>query len=280
MRLFLSLSLPYLLISTHESKQSRRRPALAHAPGEGQACGGGRLARAVAGGLCPIPHAGPASGAAPLRGRGRAGAASSRWPRPAAGRAGLAVGGAEGCAASTAALVRAGSAPRRAEVRRPARSWARAAGGASAPRRRAFALDLEHSGGAATPGTPPSPAPSSSFLPWRRRWRTPARRGYGGTGQIRRPRARPVAAAAGSGGLDVRLGRWRRPPRAPSWPSSPPPSWPAAVAGSRAGPWRGADPRQAARWSGGGSSSRRGGEAPRPWRRGGGCKGGGGGTAG
>ena len=103
MRLFLSLSLPYLLISTHESKQSRRRPALAHAPGEGQACGGGRLARAVAGGLCPIPHAGPVSGAAPLRGRGRAGAASSRWPRPAAGRAGLTVGGAglrrfDGCA--------------------------------------------------------------------------------------------------------------------------------------------------------------------------------------
>ncbi|KAG2584477.1 hypothetical protein PVAP13_6KG308300 [Panicum virgatum] len=213
-------SLPYLLISTHESKQSRRRPALAHVPGEGQACGGGRLARAVAGGLCPIPHAGPASGAAPLRGRGRAGAASSRWPRPAAGRAGLAVGGAEGCAASTAALVRAGSAPRRAEVRRPASSWARAAGGASAPRRRAFALDLEHSRVAATPGTPPSPAPSS-FLSWRRRWRTPARRGYGGTGQIRRPRARPVAAAAGSGGLAVRQGRWRRPPRAPSRPSSP-----------------------------------------------------------
>ena len=212
-------SLSYLLISTHESKQSRRCPALAHAPGEGQACGGGRLARAVAGGLCPIPHAGPVSRAAPLRGRG--GAASSRWPRPAAGRAGLAVGGAEGCAASTAALVRAGSAPRRDEVRRPARSWARAAGGASAPRRRAFALDLEHSGGAATPGTLPSPTPSSNFLPWRRHWRTAARRGYGGTGQIRRPRARPVAAAAGSGGLDVRLGRWRRPPRAPSRPSSP-----------------------------------------------------------
>ena len=229
------LSLPYLLISTHESKQSRRRPALAHAPGEGQACGGGRLARAVAGGLCPIPHAGPVSGAAPLRGRGRAGAASSQWPRPAAGRVGLAIGGAEGCAASTAALVRAGSAPRRAEVRRPARSWARAAGGASAPRRRAFALDLEHSGGAATPGTPPSPAPCSSFLPWRLRWRTPARRGDDGTGQIRRPRARPVAAAAGSGGLDVRLGRWRRPPRAPSRPflARPPPP---LLPGRR--PWR------------------------------------------
>ena len=77
------------------------------------------------------------------------------------------------------------------------------------------------SGGAATPGTPPSPAPCSSFLPWRLRWRTPARRGDGGTGQIRRPRARLVAAAAGSGGLDVLLGRWRRPPRAPSRPSSP-----------------------------------------------------------
>ena len=148
-------------------------------------------------------------------------------------------------------------------------------------RRRGHAV----SGGAATLGTPPSPAPSSSFLPWRRRWRTPARRGYGGTGQIRRPRARPVVAAAGSGGLDVRLGRWRRPPRAPSRPflarpPPPPPSWPAAVAGSRAGQWRGAGPRQAARWSGGGSSSRRGGKAPRPRRRGGGCEGGGRGTAG
>ena len=52
-----------------------------------------------------------------------------------------------------------------------------------------------------------------------------ARRGDGGTGYIRRPRARPVAAAAGSGGLDVRLGRWRRPPRAPSRPflARPPP---------------------------------------------------------
>ena len=76
-------------------------------------------------------------------------------------------------------------------------------------RRRGHAV----SGGAATPGTTPSPAPCSSFLPWRLRWRTPARRGDGGTGQIRRPQARLVAAAAGSGGLDVRLWRWRRPPR-------------------------------------------------------------------
>ena len=77
----------------------------------------------------------------------------------------------------------------------------------------ACALELERSGGAAAPGNPPSPAPSSSALPWRRRWRTPVRRGDGGAGQIPRPRARPVAAAAGSGGLDVRLWRWRRPPR-------------------------------------------------------------------
>ncbi|KAG2575353.1 hypothetical protein PVAP13_7KG428701 [Panicum virgatum] len=38
---------------------------------------------------------------------------------------------------------------------------------------------------------------------------------HGRAGQIRQPRARPVAAAAGSGGLDVRLRRWWRPPRAP-----------------------------------------------------------------
>ncbi|KAG2573732.1 hypothetical protein PVAP13_7KG273355 [Panicum virgatum] len=79
-------------------------------------------------------------------------------------------------------------------------------------RRRACALELERSGGVAAPVTPPSPAPSSSALPWRRRWRTPVRREDGGAGQIRRPRARPMAAAAGSGGLDIRLRRWRRPP--------------------------------------------------------------------
>ena len=62
-----------------------------------------------------------------------------------------------------------------------------------------------------------------------------ARRGDGGTGYIRRPRARPVAAAAGSGGLDVRLGRWRRAPRAPSRPflARPPPP---LLPGRR--PWR------------------------------------------
>ena len=102
-------------------------------------------------------------------------------------------------------------------------------------RRRACALELERSGRSAAPGTPPSLAPSSSALPWRRRWRTPARRGDGGTGQIRRPRARPVAAAAGSGGLDVLLGRWRHPPRAPSRPflARPPPP---LLPGRR--PWR------------------------------------------
>jgi len=48
---------------------------------------------------------------------------------------------------------------------------------------------------------------------------------HGGAGQIQRPRARPVAAAAGSGGLDVQLRRWRRPPRAPWRPdlARPPP---------------------------------------------------------
>jgi len=80
----------------------------------------------------------------------------------------------------------------------------------------ACALELERSGVAAAPGTPRSPAISFSALPWRWRWQAPARRGDGGAGQIRRPQARPVAAAAGSGGLDVRLQRWPRPPRAPS----------------------------------------------------------------
>ncbi|KAG2632369.1 hypothetical protein PVAP13_2NG079892 [Panicum virgatum] len=41
-----------------------------------------------------------------------------------------------------------------------------------------------------------------------------APRGDGGAGQIRWPRAPPVAAAAGSGSLDVRLWRWWHPPRA------------------------------------------------------------------
>jgi len=139
-------------------------------------------------------------------------------------------------------------------------------------RRRGHAV----SGGAATLGTPPSPAPSSSFLPVsfhggcaggrcaagrRRDWLYPASSSSarGGGSRIWRPRrpAREVAARSSSSVA----------------PSSPPPSWPAAVAGSRAGQWRGAGPRQAARWSGGGSSSRCGGEAPRPWRRGGGCPG-------
>lgn len=80
----------------------------------------------------------------------------------------------------------------------------------------ACALELERSGVAAAPGTPRSPAISFSALPWRWRWQAPARRGDGRAGQIRRPQARPVAAAAGSGGLDVRLQRWPRPPRAPS----------------------------------------------------------------
>jgi len=98
-------------------------------------------------------------------------------------------------------------------------------------RRRACALELERSGGVAAPGTPTSPAPSSSAF-------------HGGAGQIRRPRARPVAAAAGSGGLDVRLRRWWRPPRAPWRPdlARPPPPFLAgghdgcpreAMAGSR-----------------------------------------------
>ncbi|KAG2585323.1 hypothetical protein PVAP13_6KG383406 [Panicum virgatum] len=67
---------------------------------------------------------------------------------------------------------------------------------------------------------------------------------HGGAGQIRRPRDGPVAAAAGSGGLDVRLRRWWRPPRAPWRPdlARPPPSFLAgrhgrcpreAMAGSR-----------------------------------------------
>jgi len=102
-------------------------------------------------------------------------------------------------------------------------------------RRRACALELERSGRSAAPGTPPSLAPSSSALPWRRRWRTPAWRGDGGTGQIRRPRARPVAAASGSGGLDVWLGRWRRPPRAPSRPNLARPPPPSFLAGGRGG---------------------------------------------
>ena len=137
------------------------------------------------------------------------------------------------------------------------------------------------SGGAATLGTPPSPAPSSSFLPVsfhggcaggrcaagrRRDWLYPASSSSarGGGSRIWRPRrpAREVAARSSSS-VAAFFGA----------PSSPPPSWPAAVAGSRAGQWRGAGPRQAARWSGGGSSSRCGGEAPRPWRRGGGCPG-------
>ncbi|KAG2652181.1 hypothetical protein PVAP13_1NG341019 [Panicum virgatum] len=101
-----------------------------------------------------------------------------------------------------------------------------------------------------------------------------------------------LAASCSARGGGSRIWRPRRPARevaAPSSssvaaffgaPSSPPPSWPAAVAGSRTGPWRGAGARQAAGWSGGGSSSRRGGETPRPGRRGGGCEGGGRGTAG
>jgi len=87
---------------------------------------------------------------------------------------------------------------------------------------------------------------------------------HGGAGQIRRPRARPVAAAAISGGLDVRLRRWRRPPRAPGRPDlarPPPPFLADGHDGARARPWQGADPRQAARWSGGGGSSRCGGGA-------------------
>jgi len=59
-------------------------------------------------------------------------------------------------------------------------------------RRRGHAV----SGGAATLGTPPSPAPSSSFLPWRLRWRT--------------LRGGETAGLARSGGLE--LGPWRRQP--------------------------------------------------------------------
>ena len=56
------------------------------------------------------------------------------------------------------------------------------------------------SGGAATPGTPPSPAPCSSFLPWRLRWRT--------------LRGGETAGLARSGGLE--LGPWRRQPDLPA----------------------------------------------------------------
>jgi len=59
-------------------------------------------------------------------------------------------------------------------------------------RRRGHAV----SGGAATLGTPPSPAPSSSFLPWRLRWRT--------------LRGGETAGLAISGVLE--LGPWRRQP--------------------------------------------------------------------
>ena len=78
-------------------------------------------------------------------------------------------------------------------------------------RRRACALELERSGGSAAPGTPPSLAPSSSALPWRRR-----------------PDLVASTSAAGSGGLDVRLRQWRRPPRAPWRPdlARPPPPLP------------------------------------------------------
>ena len=194
---------------------------------------------------------------------------------------------------AAAAPAGGGGRERAAEAARGLRDGSRRRGSPGRPwwpflpllsRRRGHAV----SGGAATLGTPPSPAPSSSFLPVsfhggcaggrcaagrRRDWLYPASSSSarGGGSRIWRPRrpAREVAAPSSSS-VAAFFGA----------PSSPPPSWPAAVAGSRAGPWRGAGARQAARWSGGGSSSRRGGEAPRPWRRGGGCEGGGRGTAG